>query len=119
MGDAAAGLHEARELLSAHTIELHRAVRSLIEELEAVDWYAQRIDASRDEALKAVLAHSLEEEKEHACMTLEWIRRNDAGFDASLRRFLFRERAEADEPHETPPERNQTLGIGSLRTAAS
>jgi ferritin-like protein len=112
-----AGLHEAREKLSAHTIEMHRAVRSLIEELEAVDWYAQRLEASRDETLKAVLAHSLKEEKEHASMTMEWIRRNDPGFDASLRRFLFREAEVAD--HEGPAdERDQTLCIGSLRAEA-
>ena len=64
-------------MLRPETIEMHRAIASLIEELEAVDWYAQRVDASRDEALRAVLAHNRDEEKEHACMTLEWIRRQD------------------------------------------
>ena len=68
---------------------MHRAIRSLIEELDAVDWYAQRIDASDDAELAAVLAHNRDEEKEHACMVLEWIRRHDAKFDEFLRRFLF------------------------------
>ena len=90
----AASLHEAREELTPRTLEMHRALVSLIEELEAVDWYAQRIAASKDDALKQVLSHSLEEEKEHACMTLEWIRRNDPGFHNSLKRFLFRESEE-------------------------
>lgn len=82
-------LHEAAEDLRDETREMHRAIVSLIEELEAIDWYAQRVDATNDASLREVLAHSLEEEKEHACMTLEWIRRNDRGFDALLRRLLF------------------------------
>ncbi|HKK53179.1 MAG TPA: encapsulin-associated ferritin-like protein [Myxococcota bacterium] len=84
-------LHEAPEDLSQATREMHRALLSLIEELEAVDWYAQRVDATQDEALARVLVHNLEEEKEHACMTLEWIRRRDPGFDQCLRQFLFTE----------------------------
>jgi len=82
-------LHESAEELSAETREMHRALASLIEELEAVDWYGQRIDATRDEELRRVLAHNRDEEKEHACMTLEWIRRRDPGLDELLRRFLF------------------------------
>jgi len=114
----AASLHEAREELPPRTVEMHRALLSLIEELEAVDWYAQRVAASRDDALKQVLSHSLEEEKEHACMTLEWIRRNDPGFHNSLRRFLFRddeEIAHADGDVAAPLVLDGTLGIGSLR----
>ena len=111
-------LHEDREALSVRTVEMHRALLSLIEELEAVDWYAQRIEASKDEALKRVLAHSLEEEKEHACMTLEWIRRNDPGFAGSLRRFLFRKETEATPPKEPGTADDETLGIGSLRAEA-
>ena len=82
-------LHEPAESLRPETIEMHRAIASLIEELEAVDWYAQRVDASGDEALRAVLAHNRDEEKEHACMTLEWIRRQDPRFDELLRAILF------------------------------
>ena len=91
------GYHEPAELLSAETKDTHRALISLIEELEAIDWYSQRIDASDDSELMAVLAHNREEEKEHACMVLEWIRRHDAGFDALLHRYLFRSGAIAME----------------------
>src|SRR6185436_12113631 len=68
-------LHEAAEKLSPATIDRHRATVSLMEELEAVDWYDQRIDAATDEELKAVLRHNRDEEKEHAAMVLEWLRR--------------------------------------------
>jgi uncharacterized protein len=84
-------LHEPADALRPETIEMHRALASLIEELEAVDWYTQRVDASQDQALRAVLAHNRDEEKEHACMTLEWIRRQDPAFDRLLREILFRE----------------------------
>jgi ferritin-like protein len=83
------GLHEPAEALRAETLEQHRALISLIEELEAIDWYAQRVDASTDLALAAVLAHNRDEEREHAAMTLEWLRRNDPQWDAVLRRYLF------------------------------
>lgn len=72
---------------------MHRALASLIEELEAVDWYAQRIEATGDDELRAVLTHSLDEEREHAAMTLEWIRRRDPAFDRALREHLFVEGA--------------------------
>jgi ferritin-like protein len=85
------GLHEPADQLSADTIDLHRAIVSLMEELEAVDWYNQRVDAATDEALAKVLAHNRDEEKEHAAMTLEWIRRHDAKFDEHLRTYLFTE----------------------------
>ena len=96
---------------------MHRALSSLIEELEAVDWYAQRIDASDDDELSRVLAHNRDEEKEHACMTLEWIRRRDPKFDTFLRRFLFTTGAIAEAEHGDggAEEATQTLGIGSLR----
>jgi ferritin-like protein len=118
------GLHEAAERLTRETIEMHRAIASLIEELEAVDWYAQRVDAAGDDALREVLAHNRDEEKEHACMTLEWIRRNDPCFAALLRKHLFasgsivgREGAGHAAEEEPPDEPN--LRIGSLRVAAS
>lgn len=83
--------HEPAELLSEDTKDLHRAIVSLMEELEAVDWYQQRVDATKDPALKAVLAHNLREEIEHAMMMLEWIRRKHPTFDENARRYLFTE----------------------------
>jgi len=83
------GYHEPLEELSEETRDMHRAIISLMEELEAVDWYNQRIDASKDKELRAILAHNREEEKEHASMLLEWIRRRDSKFDHELRDYLF------------------------------
>ena len=85
------GLHEPAELLSGETRNLHRALTSLIEELEAIDWYQQRADACDDAALKAVILHNRNEEVEHGMMTLEWLRRHDATFDKFMRRYLFTE----------------------------
>ena len=110
----ATDLHEAAEKLSPETREMHRALRSLIEELEAVNWYAQRVDASGDAELQAILAHNRDEEKEHACMMLEWIRRRDPGFDGYLRRFLFRAGPIA-EVEVGGDGAEPTLRIGSLR----
>jgi ferritin-like protein len=90
MPAGSAGLHEPVEMLEEETVERHRALVSLIEELEAVDWYSQRVDACSDEGLRQVLGHNRDEEKEHACMTLEWLRRHDETWDALLRRYLFR-----------------------------
>jgi ferritin-like protein len=84
-----AGLHESPDQLTPATIERHRAIISLIEELEAIDWYAQRVDAAGDTELAAVLAHNRDEEREHAAMTLEWLRRNDPAWDSILRTYLF------------------------------
>ncbi|MDQ2726414.1 MAG: ferritin-like domain-containing protein [Actinomycetota bacterium] len=83
------GYHEPIELLQQSTIERHRATVSLQEELEAVDWYDQRVDATQDPSLAALLAHNRDEEKEHAAMNLEWLRRHDPGFDEQLRTYLF------------------------------
>lgn len=91
MASSSETYHEPLEALSRHTRDLHRALVSLCEELEAVDWYQQRADATADEALKAVLVHNMEEEIEHACMVLEWLRRNHAVFDRRLRDYLFKE----------------------------
>ena len=85
------GLHVPREKLSRRTLNLHYAIASLIEELEAVDWYRQRADDCDDEALKAILLHNAREEIEHASMALEWVRRNDPEFDAQLKEYLFTE----------------------------
>lgn len=86
---ASVGYHEPIEELSAETRDMHRAIVSLMEELEAVDWYNQRITASKDKELKAILAHNRDEEKEHAAMLLEWIRRKDPKFNAELKDYLF------------------------------
>ena len=83
------GYHEPIEELSDETRDMHRAITSLMEELEAVDWYNQRADACKDPDLKAILAHNRDEEKEHAAMVLEWIRRQDPAFDHELKDFLF------------------------------
>jgi ferritin-like protein len=80
MADASQGFHEDEKTLSSGTRDLHRALVSLEEELEAVDWYQQRADAAKDPELRAVLEHNRDEEKEHAMMLLEWLRRRDAGF---------------------------------------
>ena len=81
--------HVPVEKLSDHTKSMHYAISSLMEELEAVDWYYQRADDTADEELKAVLLHNAHEEIEHAAMVLEWLRRNDQHFDEKLREYLF------------------------------
>lgn len=83
------GLHEPAELLDEATIDRHRAMTSLVEELEAADWYDQRVKATKDPSLAAILAHNRDEEKEHASMTLEWLRRHDEALDRHLRTYLF------------------------------
>ena len=85
------GLHVPREKLRKETLHLHYAITSLIEELEAVDWYRQRADDTDDADLRAILLHNANEEVEHASMALEWIRRNDVTFDKELREYLFTE----------------------------
>jgi uncharacterized protein len=83
------GYHEPLNELSDETRDMHRAVISLMEELEAVDWYNQRADACRDPELRAILEHNRDEEKEHAAMVLEWIRRRDDVLSKELKEFLF------------------------------
>lgn len=81
--------HEPVEKISSETQDMHRALLTLIEELEAVDAYNQRIEASKDKALQNIFQHNADEEKEHAAMALEWIRRNDSVFDKELKNWLF------------------------------
>ena len=83
------GYHEPVEELSDETRDMHRAIVSLMEELEAVDWYNQRADACKDADLKAILQHNRDEEKEHASMVLEWIRRKDPTFSKEMKDYLF------------------------------
>lgn len=85
------GLHAPRERLSKETLEMHHAIVSLMEELEAVDWYRQRADDCEDASLKAILLHNMREEIEHAAMVLEWLRRNSEDFDRELREYLFKD----------------------------
>lgn len=88
-----AGYHEPVEELGAATRDMHRALVSLVEELEAVDWYHQRADVCQDAELRSILEHNRDEEKEHAAMILEWVRRKDPTFSEELEDFLF-----TDEP---------------------
>ncbi len=84
------GYHEPFDLLSNETRDMHRAIVSLMEELEAIDWYNQRVDVCQNPELKAILAHNRDEEKEHAAMVLEWIRRHDPAFSHELESNLFK-----------------------------
>jgi ferritin-like protein len=119
MSDNSASLHESPERLHPDTIERHRAVASIMEELEAVDWYDQRVDATGDAELKAILAHNRDEEKEHAAMTLEWLRRHDPKLDEHLRTYLFTDKNILQIEHDAEQGGQQpadgSLGIGSLR----
>ena len=83
------GYHEPFDELSDQTKDMHRAIVSLMEELEAVDWYNQRADACKDQELKAILEHNRDEEKEHASMVLEWIRRKDPSLSKHIKEYLF------------------------------
>jgi uncharacterized protein len=121
MTDNSAGLHESSEVLKPETIDRHRAVASIMEELEAIDWYDQRIDAAGDPELKEILAHNRDEEKEHAAMTLEWLRRHDPKLDQHLRTYLFTDKRILDiedeaEHGDDAASGDGSLGIGSLRS---
>ena len=83
--------HEPVDQLSEKTRSYTRALNSLKEEIEAIDWYNQRADVEKDEALKKILLHNMKEEMEHAMMTLEWLRRNMDGWDAQMKDWLFKE----------------------------
>ena len=124
-------LHEDRGDLPEEVVDKHRAITSLMEEFEAVDWYDQRAAATQDPELRAVLLHNRNEEMEHAAMVLEWLRRQYPVIDEQLRNYLFKEgdivaaeheamgrdesdgRAEAETP--APVVADGSLGIGSLR----
>jgi uncharacterized protein len=118
-------LHEDPRAIGPGIIDKHRAITSLMEEFEAVDWYDQRIAATDDDELKAILKHNRDEEKEHAAMVLEWLRRHDPALDANLRKYLFNEEPlaalvaeeKAEPPAPVAPEGH--LGIGDLRGANS
>ncbi|HEX6321429.1 MAG TPA: ferritin-like domain-containing protein [Burkholderiales bacterium] len=124
MAQSSGSFHENTEILKPETMDRHRAIVSIMEELEAVDWYDQRVDAAADGELKAILAHNRDEEKEHAAMTLEWLRRRDAVWDEQLRNYLFTEKPilevehAIEESEESGRSGDGSLGIGSLRAEA-
>jgi len=124
MAGASTTFHEPIELLKPETMDRHRAIVSLMEELEAVDWYDQRIDAAKDAELRAILEHNRDEEKEHAVMMFEWLRRHDAKLDEQLRAYLFTGKGILEREEELEHAGAQgggagdgSLGIGSLREA--
>jgi ferritin-like protein len=121
------GYHEAEDRLGEDVKDRHRALASMMEELEAADWYDQRVAVTTDPELREILAHNRDEEKEHFVMTLEWLRRRDPKMDAELRERLFRDGpivTHEDElaAHGTPSAApasaasgDGSLGIGSLK----
>lgn len=126
MAASSATLHESLNDLQPATIDRHRATVSLMEELEAVDWYDQRVDAAKDEELRAILAHNRDEEMEHAAMVLEWLRRHNPKLNEHLRTYLFSEGSilgleekmtagEGTSAGPSPAAGDGSLGIGSLR----
>jgi len=122
MAGSSATLHESPEKLGPETIDRHRATVSIMEELEAIDWYDQRAMASDDDALREILEHNRDDEKEHAAMALEWLRRQDSALDEQLRKYLFTEgsiTAEEGAPEVSDDLGSGSLGIGSLREEAS
>jgi ferritin-like protein len=119
MAGSSATLHESSEVLGSEAIDRHRAIVSIMEELEAIDWYDQRAIASADDGLRAVLEHNRDDEKEHAAMALEWLRRRDPALDEQLRKYLFTEgaiTAKEDEAAADDDAGSGSLGVGDLRT---
>lgn len=125
MASASNSFHEDAERLRPETMEAHRGVATLLEELDAIDWYDQRLDATADPGLQAILRHNRDEEKEHAMMVLEWLRRHDPALDGHMRTYLFTENdiaaseekaaGDADSQAGDEPESNDSLAIGTLR----
>ena len=117
MAGSSATLHESPETLGTEAIDRHRATVSIMEELEAIDWYDQRAIASTDDQLRAILEHNRDDEKEHAAMALEWLRRHDPFLDDQLRRYLFTEGSITAKEDEDAGggDGSGSLGIGSLR----
>jgi hypothetical protein len=110
--------HEPPEALPPEVRDAHRALTSLKEEIEAVDWYHQRVALCHDASLRDVLAHNRDEEIEHACMTLEWLRRSMPAWDEQLRTYLFKEGPIEDESGDEAGPAGKgaaDLGVGSLR----
>ncbi|MEJ2545644.1 MAG: hypothetical protein P8Y99_16390 [Calditrichaceae bacterium] len=108
---ASGQLHEKKEELSTKVVDAHRAYLSLIEEIEAVDWYSQRADVTEDEELKRILVHNKNEEIEHACMMMEWLRRNQPGWSDKMHTYLFTQR-EIVQVEQNEDESENDLNIG-------
>ena len=120
---ASEGFHEPLDRLNEATLDYHRAMSSLTEELEAIDWYDQRAKATTDESLAAILIHNRDDEKEHAAMALEWLRRRDEALDAQLRKYLFSTGPVTEVGSEASGDTSASttsgsLGIGSLKGVA-
>lgn len=114
--------HEPYELIAPEVRDRHRAISSLMEELEAIDWYDQRISVIGDAELRLILEHNRDEEKEHAAMLIEWLRRNDGKFAEHLGDFIYKEGpigySDSPSPAGTgggSAAGDGSLGIGSLR----
>jgi hypothetical protein len=84
-------LHAPRERLTRAILNHHHAIVSVMEEMDAIDWYRQRAEDTEDAALREVLLHNMREEVEHACMILEWLRRNDAEWSKQMDAYLYTE----------------------------
>jgi ferritin-like protein len=118
MAGSSATLHESPDKLGPEAIDRHRATVSIMEELEAIDWYDQRAAATDDDELRAILEHNRDDEKEHMAMALEWLRRHDPALDGELRRYLFTEgsiTAKEAGAEDTAGPDDGSLGIGSMR----
>lgn len=120
-------LHESEDKLPTEVVDRHRAIVSLMEELEAVDWYDQRAATATDPELRGILAHNRDEEKEHAMMVLEWLRRNDATLNEMIETYVGRSgsivgaeeeatgKNGGDSASSPSGDSSGSLGIGSLR----
>lgn len=124
MAASSTTLHESADKLSPQTIDRHRAIVSIMEELEAIDWYDQRLEAAHDDELRDILRHNRDEEKEHAVMTLEWLRRHDPKLDEHMRTYLFAKKPvleieedaeQGDDDKASSNDAQGCLNIGSLR----
>jgi uncharacterized protein len=116
MAASSATLHENPELLGPDAIDRHRATVSIMEELEAADWYDQRALATEDPELRAILTYNRDEEKEHAAMLLEWLRRHDGALSEHLKAYLFKDGPiRAPKPDKAEATDDGSLAIGSLR----
>ena len=107
--------HEPPEDLSPETRDFRRALNSLKEEIEAIDWYQQRIDSTKDEELKKIIEHNKLEEMEHAMMALEWLRRNMPGWDKKMRQYLLKKKDIVELEEDEVPAEQEDLGIGKIK----
>ena len=129
MASSSASYHESLDKISPRTQDMHRAIVSLQEELEAADWYQQRADACDDGELRAILLHNMREEIEHAAMILEWLRRCHPDFGKHLQTYLFTTQAIVDIEEEdtggeasasasdtaVPPASQPSLTVGTMK----